>query len=304
MESKTPAQMTTITAPPRSPERRRPLRRAEACLIEIQGAHVGRRTLLDKDEIVIGRAKDVDVPLDEESVSRRHAILRKREQGFLIEDQNSKNGTFVNDRKCPETMLKDQDVIGIGKTFFKFIAGDSPELSYHEELHRLALLDPMLGILNKRCFLEYLDQMHKRARIAGTEFALLLLDIDHFKYVNDTYGHGVGDRVLVEVSQVVKANLRGDDLFGRVGGEEFAILLPQTGVEQARWVAEKLRRAIETLLIIHDNTHIVVTTSLGIALFDPDEAASPRLLLEQADGALYRAKHLGRNRVFLHDPQE
>lgn len=297
---------TTKLVSNRSRERRRPPRHSEACLIVIQGANVGRRTILDKEALVIGRAKDANIPIDEAAVSRRHAIIRKREQVFFIEDQNSKNGTFVNGEKCREAALQDQDLIEIGDTLFKFIAGNSLELAYHEELHKLATLDPMLGILNKRSFLDYLEQKCARAHISGVEFALVLFDIDHFKRVNDTYGHGAGDQVLREVARTVAANLRGGDLFGRYGGEEFAILLPETDAEQAMRVAEKLRLAVEAVAVVQDPnpTPIQVTISLGIARFDPDETppVPPRLLLDRADNALYQAKRSGRNRALTHTP--
>jgi len=301
MTSNSTAAITTITFNSYIQETRCPPRQSEAYLIALQGKNVGKRTLLDRDEILIGRAGDVTIPLDEASVSRHHAIIRKYDQKFIIEDQNSKNGTYVNGKKCGETMLKDQDVIGIGRTIFKFIAGDSLEHPYHDKLHRLALLDPMLGILNKRSFMEYLDQTHKCACSDGKAFALVLFDIDHFKRVNDTYGHAIGDQVLNEVALTVKANLRMEDLFGRMGGEEFAVLLPQANAAQAKLVAEKLRRAIETLCIAHHGNRIAITASLGIAWFDPGNSTGSCQLLEMADGALYRAKQAGRNRVIAYD---
>jgi two-component system cell cycle response regulator len=274
----------------------------DACLIVIQGRNIGARVVLDKEITVLGRSKSADAQIDEESVSRVHAVIRKRGGEFLITDQNSKNGTFVNSERRNESPLQDQDLIGIGTTVFKFIASDSLELAYHEELHKLATLDPMLRIFNKRVFLEQLDQRCRRLQTHPAPFVVILFDIDHFKRINDTYGHRVGDQVLLDVAATVRANLRNSDLFSRYGGEEFGVLLPGTSSEQAWFMAERLRRAVEATPSDHGGEPIRVTISLGIAVAEPGTAAPPSAqdLIEQADAALYQAKKAGRNRAVLH----
>lgn len=272
-----------------------------ACLIMIRGPHVGKRIVLNKDEMVIGRSKSADAQIDESSVSRKHAVIRKRGSEFIIEDQNSKNGTLVNMEKQMLCVLRDQDLITFGNTLFKFIANNSLELAYHEELHKLAMLDPVLQILNKKFFLDYLEQKCSYSQLFPTKFAIILFDIDHFKRINDTYGHQTGDLVLLHVANTVKTHLRNSDIFSRYGGEEFAIVLPDSDAEQAEFTAEKLRYAVETAAIVQDEEEIKVTISLGAASFGPAEAAtcSSRNLIERADSALYQAKNAGRNRTVV-----
>jgi two-component system cell cycle response regulator len=280
---------------------------SQACLIVIHGKHLGKRIALDKDEVILGRAKDADVQIHEDSVSRKHAVIRRRQQdlAFVIEDRNSTNGTFINMEKQVKSVLYDQDLISIGETTFKFIAGDSLELAYHEELHKLATLDPMLQIYNKKFFLEYLEQKYYYSQLSQTKFSLVLFDADHFKRINDTYGHQAGDRVLQHIAATVKANLRASDIFSRYGGEEFSIVLPESDAGQARITAEKLRRVIESTGIRHHKTDINITISLGVASFRPGESAirSCRELIEHADSALYQAKEMGRNRVVVYQDE-
>jgi two-component system cell cycle response regulator len=280
---------------------------SQACLIVIHGKHLGKRIALDKDEVILGRAKDADVQIHEDSVSRKHAVIRRRQQdlAFVIEDRNSTNGTFINMEKQAKSVLYDQDLISIGETTFKFIAGDSLELAYHEELHKLATLDPMLQIYNKKFFLEYLEQKYYYSQLSQTKFSLVLFDADHFKRINDTYGHQAGDRVLQHIAATVKANLRASDIFSRYGGEEFSIVLPESDAGQARITAEKLRRVIESTGIRHHKTDINITISLGVASFRPGESAirSCRELIEHADSALYQAKEMGRNRVVVYQDE-
>jgi two-component system cell cycle response regulator len=281
---------------------------SQACLIVIHGAHLGKRIALDKDEVMLGRAKNADIQIHDNFVSRKHAVIRKRRQdlAFVIEDQNSTNGTFINMERQAKSVLYDQDLISIGETTFKFIADDSLELAYHEELHKLANLDPMLQIHNKKFFLEYLEQKYYYSQLSQTQFSLVLFDVDHFKRVNDTYGHQTGDRVLQHIAATVKANLRSSDIFSRYGGEEFSVVLPESDADQARFTAEKLRRVIETTGIRHHEAEISVTISLGVASFRPVDAAvhSCRELIEQADNALYRAKKTGRNRVVVYQTKD
>jgi diguanylate cyclase (GGDEF)-like protein len=280
---------------------------SQACLIVIHGSNLGKRIALDKDEVILGRAKDVDIQIHDNFASRKHAAIKRRRQdlAFVIEDRNSTNGTFVNMERQAKSVLYDQDLISIGETTFKFIAGDSLELAYHEELHKLANLDPMLQIHNKKFFLEYLEQKYYYSQLSRTQFSLVLFDVDHFKRVNDTYGHQTGDRVLQHIATTVKANLRGSDIFSRYGGEEFSVVLPESDANQARLTAEKLRRVIEATGIRHHEAEINVTISLGVASFRPTDSAihSCRELIEHADSALYQAKKMGRNRVVAYQDE-
>ncbi|NPV74857.1 MAG: diguanylate cyclase [Anaerolineae bacterium] len=166
-----------------------------------------------------------------------------------------------------------------------------------EKLRRLATTDPLTGVFNRRQVILLAEREIARARKACLPVAVILLDIDHFKHLNDTIGHRAGDKALKETARACQENLRSGDIFGRYGGDEFIAILPETGLEIALGVAERLRQRIEALPVLEYSQPPRVTVSLGVAASDPGCPSSLDNLLEQADRALYHAKESGRNRV-------
>jgi diguanylate cyclase (GGDEF)-like protein len=164
-------------------------------------------------------------------------------------------------------------------------------------LHEAARTDPLTGVANRRRFLEVFTREFERARRYGTALACVILDLDHFKKINDQFGHIVGDRVLVAAAQAFKASLRATDTIARWGGEEFVVLLPQTDVAGAEAVAERCRQSLEEVVLAAGGERISVTVSVGVAGYPQPAFDSPDALLKSADDALYRAKSGGRNRV-------
>ena len=164
------------------------------------------------------------------------------------------------------------------------------------ELEKLVMIDPLTGLANRRHFELRASIEVSDARRSGSPLTLCVLDIDHFKRVNDTYGHAAGDAVLKQVATAIASGVRPGDLVARIGGEEFAVVLPDTGPDEASSVAERIRHAVETMPIQIGETPIIVTTSIGVAaLAATEEDFAPALA--RADAALYRAKAAGRNRV-------
>lgn len=163
------------------------------------------------------------------------------------------------------------------------------------DLMELATTDPLTGVANRRHFLEQVEMELSRFKRHGTPAALLMLDIDYFKRVNDVYGHAAGDAVLIHFSRQACMRLRHTDLFGRLGGEEFGVLLPSTDIEGAQEFAEQIRQNIADNPIDSDKGPITITVSIGVAEFSPSDEA-PDSILARADAALYRAKQGGRNR--------
>ena len=161
---------------------------------------------------------------------------------------------------------------------------------------RASLTDPLTGVTNRRGFFEKGERLLMRARLAREPAALIMFDLDQFKRINDRYGHHVGDEVLTAFCKVATTHLRPNDLFGRIGGEEFASLLPDTGLEDAVWLADRTRAAIEAASYHVGEHSIHATVSVGVA-FSSDATADLTGLLKAADQALYRAKKAGRNRV-------
>jgi diguanylate cyclase (GGDEF)-like protein len=167
---------------------------------------------------------------------------------------------------------------------------------------KLAAADPLTGALNRRAFQDFTDKEVSRSRRRRQPFSVLLLDIDHFKRINDTYGHPAGDSAIKAIADACVRTLRPSDVVARYGGEEFAIVLPETDLEQAELVAGRLRQAVERLVVSTDAGAIHMTVSIGVALCGP--GTTPSDSIRQADEALYQAKHAGRNRVVVAPPAE
>lgn len=165
-----------------------------------------------------------------------------------------------------------------------------------EQLEHELLVDPLTGIYNRRAYDFRIEEELKRFHRYGNIFALVILDVDHFKHINDQYGHHVGDLCLKELINRIKPLLREADFFARFGGEEFIVLLPETRIDGAGGVAEKLRGLIEKTDFLHKGEPVKVTISLGVTEVRQEDAAH-EVLFERVDRALYQAKETGRNRV-------
>jgi diguanylate cyclase (GGDEF)-like protein len=169
-------------------------------------------------------------------------------------------------------------------------------IKLYKDLERLAVTDSLTNIYTRRYFLERFDEEIKRASVKKIKLAFLMLDVDHFKMVNDQYGHLTGDCVLKEMGIIIKENIREIDIAGRYGGEEFCIVLPETDLEGAQMVAERIRRVTEERLIKAYDTSIRITISIGVSTY-PAHGKQVEELIDKADWSLYRAKTQGRNCV-------
>ncbi len=193
-------------------------------------------------------------------------------------------------------MLRDGDLIKIGRTIFKFLTGGNIENAYHEEIYRLTTIDGLTQIYNKRYFLETIEREIARSQRYRRSLSLVMFDIDHFKKINDSYGHLAGDYVLKHLASTVKTKIRREDLFARYGGEEFAIVLARDRRPQQQGVRREGAPAGREAGLPFENTRIQVTISMGVGSID-DEHADAATLIKQADEFLYEAKSAGRNRV-------
>jgi len=266
-------------------------------IIVLHGNNLGKRFEVKGNQILImGRSSRCDIPIDEDNVSRQHAKVYKRQQKFVIEDLGSTNGTFVNTKRIEIQALNDGDIVLIGNSILKFISGSNFEHKYHKELYRLATIDGLTQILNKSFFQSKLIEEFSRAKRYKRELSFILMDLDHFHKLNNTYGHLAGDFVLRNVASLISRNLRKEDFFGRYGGEEFAILLPEIAIDNAMVLAEKLRSIVEHTNFTFETEKISVTTSVGVSTMTT-EVATETELIKKADEALYRAKADGRNTV-------
>jgi len=266
----------------------------QALLLVLSGPRLGTRTVLSDISVEIGRGSNSGLMLDADSVSRRHAKIEAIGSGHRLTDLGSTNGTYVNGMRIKEHLLKDGDRIQIGKALVKYIAGGNIEAAYHEEVQRLMRFDALTGAHNKRHFDENLRMALGQGQMP---VSLIVLDIDHFKKVNDTHGHMAGDAVLCATANIVKQSVSASYLFARVGGEEFAVLCPNVELTAAQDCAEHIRIAVAANAPTFEEKKLPVTVSLGVAEFKPGSSETPEALYGRADEKLYQAKDSGRNRV-------
>jgi two-component system cell cycle response regulator len=270
------------------------------CLVVIytkEPTLLGRRFVLDSSPIRVGRGAENHIVLEGDSVSRRHAHFEQRSGAWWCVDDGSTNGSYVNDEQIMrEARMGNGDRIKIGPTIFKFLSGQDVEAQYHEEIYRMTIIDGLTQVHVKRYLLEALDKELMRARRHQRELSFLMIDIDHFKKINDVHGHLAGDHVLKEVARLIQQRIRRDEVLARYGGEEFAIILPETTLEGGCALAEGLREKIEESRFIFQGETIRVTISIGAAVLIEEHRTSLDLI-KKADEKLYEAKRAGRNRV-------
>jgi two-component system cell cycle response regulator len=275
-------------------------------LVQYSGANLGKRYTLQDPEVRIGRSPEAQITIAEASVSRFHARLFQTDQGMMLEDLFSANGTYINDTKVSAgpILLKDQDMIRLGAILIKFFSSENIDGFIQDKIYQMATIDVGTQIYNKQYLLESLDTEFKISQSSGRPLSVIYYDLDFFKKVNDTYGHNAGDVILKESAALVKKTIRKDDIQCRYGGEEFVILLPNTTIGPAFELAERIRMALETqdfLLVLEDQgikktiTH-KQTVSMGVSERD-SHMSTPKDLLESADKKLYHSKQTGRNKV-------
>lgn len=275
----------------------------------IAGANFGRVFLLAKTETVLGRSDEADIQIDDEKVSRKHlkiSLVKSGEQKkeptrVMVADLHSKNGIFINGVRVHEQELTNGDKLKIGETILKFEAKDRLDVDYHDKLYQQAICDPLTGLANRNYFQNELSKCISLSLRHQRTFAVMMLDIDFFKKVNDTYGHDVGDNVLKMVANMLLDNVRDHDVAARFGGEEFVLLLPETSLDDALGIAERIRIAVEGFNFAPLGCQHGVTISIGIGEFPPTGMETDELV-KRTDAALYEAKTSGRNRVCIARP--
>ena len=268
------------------------------CLVVVYGDKIGRKYDMVSDILTIGRDPDSTIVLASDAVSRHHARIDRIDGVPYLSDLKSTNGTYVNDQAIQEPLpLESGLLIKVGDTIFKFLAGNDIEGEYYEEIYRTCITDGLTRIANKRTLQEYLDREVARAHRHGRRLAVLMMDLDKFKTVNDTYGHLAGDAVLREVADRIRLRIRRDELFGRYGGEEFMVVLPETDPAGALHLAESIREIVARAPVKFEGRSIPVTLSIGVALLDFQIHKTSDDVVRLADQNLYEAKRTGRNRV-------
>jgi len=272
----------------------------KSCLVTIYPADMLGGTLeLGDEPVTIGRSPACEIHFANDSISRKHAVIEKGEDGYTIRDLGSTNGTYVNDVRVDSGRLAAGDRIHIGNHILKFLSSSDIEAQYHETVFKIVTSDGLTGAYNKRYLLDALEREIGRSQRFQRSLAVLMMDLDDFKSINDTFGHLVGDAVLQEFGRRVTSIVRCGEIFARYGGEEFALVISETTLEEATEIAERIRKAMAEQPVKTDAGIVEATVSIGLAVYDGREPCTPLLLIRQADARLYEAKNAGRNRVIV-----
>ncbi len=270
---------------------------ANACLVVIRGARLGTRVPLDNAQTTIGRDSSCDFQISERSVSRAHCRITRHAEIFWLEDLGSTNRTMLNGQAVDRKLLADGDQVRVGSSVLKFIGAGNIESDYHLELHENAVRDVLTGLYNRRQLIGVLaHEIRKRRGRNNQPLALALLDIDHFKQVNDELGHLGGDSALKQLTAILNDHVKSREVLARIGGEEFALVMPESTLDEARSQLEQIRAAVADYSFEIEGQPRKITISIGVACWSP-EIISTSDFLRQADEHLYQAKASGRNRV-------
>ena len=279
-----------------------PMLRDRAMLLRMDGVGAGQVLSISQTPFTMGRHATNQLPIDDDSISRFHARFVCEDGKYFVEDLGSRNGSFLQGKRITRAEIKDDDWVQLGaRVAFRFTLTDSRQEGLLRKLYESSTRDALTGAYNRRHFEDRL-----RAEIAfavrhATDCALILLDLDHFKRVNDTYGHPAGDEILRHLGGIATRALRTEDVFARFGGEEFAVILRGASTRGAGRLAERLREALCQQHAVHEGQEIAVTLSAGCAALSCCATPAPDEVIAIADRRLYAAKQAGRNRVVASD---
>jgi len=275
-----------------------------AYMIVVAGGIPGTIVRLNEDGTSLGRSADCSFQITDSTVSRQHAFVSVDDVGgILLRDVGSTNGTFVNGKRITAQRpveLADGDRIQLGThAVLKLVRLDSHDERFQREMFERTVRDALTGLYNRAYLLNQIGILAERNAARGIGLGVLMLDIDHFKQINDRFGHLAGDAVLRQVAAVLRESTRSEDLVARFGGEEFVVALPVSVPDLATERAETVRLKLSERSIVADGQETRVTASIGLAFAPPGRARNLTALIITADEALYRAKADGRNRVVI-----
>jgi len=266
-------------------------------LTYLGGGQVGRRIMLADDRVTLGRSPKATIMLRDTHVSRLHIAIAfdPDRKGYRIQDLGSSNGTLLNGTRISEAILKNSDKILIGETMLRFGWSDAFDLQYQTEIDNLMNIDDLTGLIVKRRFDEELDRYIAVAKSQGKGLAMIMMDLDGIKQINDTHGHSFGAYTIAETGALIKAIIDQKGLASRFGGDEFMAFIPNVQAEEARQIAEEVRTRVETHPYLKDGISLRPTICIGVSNLKADDSMTS--LFNRADEALYTSKRTGRNKV-------
>ena len=269
-------------------------------LLAIDGPAVGKEFALTRPSAILGRGRGASLILPDSAVSRLHVKLtlvpepgRTGRLNVLLQDMKSTNGVRVNGTAVQRRVLRGGEKILVGKTILRLERRDSYDAAFYGRLQKMATTDPLTGVGNRLSLAQEMERQESEWIRYGRPFGLLLVDLDHFKRVNDRWGHAAGDQVLRGVAVTIASSLRGPDRAFRYGGEEFVVTLSETDRQGLLAVAERIRTAVAATPVRFRDHSFRLTVSIGGVAGGTEDP------LSLADRALYQAKRAGRNRTVL-----
>jgi two-component system, cell cycle response regulator len=277
--------------------------RDQAYLIVLAGSAMGEMFKLSENPTIIGRGQTAHIRMTDEGISREHCHIEIEGDHMVLQDLGSTNGTFCQGTRVQRHVLEDGDKILVGSnTVLKFTYHDSLDELFQRQMYESALRDDLTKTFNKKYFTDRLESEYAFAMRTQSPLSLVVFDLDHFKNINDTYGHPAGDVALAEVSHVIAGLIRAEDVFARVGGEEFGVICRGTDRAQALAVAERMRQTVATHSFCAEGKTLAIAISAGTATVPDPHITDAQGLIAAADHALYEAKRTGRNRVCVWQP--
>ena len=283
---------------------RTPTSRDQAYLIVLAGSAMGEMFKIARPQTIIGRGQTAHLRMMDDGISREHCEIQIEGESMILHDLGSTNGTFCRGLRVDRQVLEDGDKILVGSsTVLKFTYHDSLDEVFQRQMYESALRDDLTKTFNKKYFTDRLESEFAFAMRTKADLSLVTFELDHFKAINDTHGHPVGDEVLSDMAQVVAALIRAEDVFARVGGEEFALICRGADHAHGLAVAERVRQAVVGHSFTTGKAAIPVAVSAGVATIPDARLTDSQALIAAADQALYEAKRTGRNRVCSWKPK-
>lgn len=291
-------QIGRVSIRPNAPVRSVPFLR----VVEPRNMYI--RLRLSAQPSVIGRSRDADLSLNDSRISRRHCLVRAVNDTVLVEDLDSRNGTIVNGQNVAQAIVRPEDHLQIGGFQLKLEFRDPDDVLNEDALILAATTDALTGTANRRHLLDCADAAVSLAQRAELDVSVIMLDLDHFKAINDRFGHPAGDAALSTCADILLRAKRKQDILGRYGGEEFMFLLPGADRISALQFSNRIREMVENTKVTHANREFRITLSGGVFSAKGCGISSLSTMIARADLALYEAKRSGRNRIVAHSGTE